>query len=91
MPSVCFALTVVNTGANDELTEQEVIESTKVIASSAVLAAQLEIDPRVSLAALKLAKEHKVSLDTYLAMIHWCTILRTITIIGYYCTYTSTS
>jgi len=34
--------------------------STKVIASSAVVAAQLEINPEVSLEALKLAKHHGV-------------------------------
>lgn len=50
------------TGANDLLSEEEVIESTKVIASSSVLAAQLEIDPNVSLCALKIAREHGVSL-----------------------------
>jgi ribokinase len=51
---------VIVTGANDLLSEEEVIESTKVIASSSVLAAQLEIDPNVSLCALKIAREHGV-------------------------------
>jgi len=39
-------------------------DSTDVIASSAVLAAQLEIDPQISLAALKIARKHGVC-DTY--------------------------
>lgn len=52
---------VIVTGANDLLTEEEVKESAPVIASSAVLAAQLEIDPQISLAALKVAREHGVT------------------------------
>jgi ribokinase len=65
--SLSIIVRLVPTGANDLLTEDEVKESTSAIASSAVLAAQLEIDPQISLAALKIAREHGVS------TLHTCT------------------
>lgn len=52
---------IIVTGANDLLSEQEIEEARPAIASAQILVCQLEVPLQITLAAMRIAREHKVT------------------------------